>query len=84
MFLVECRTGSIDRQRGRAVLVYMTAGAGVQEVERLKMKTVKNVNVKKLALAGILVAVGIVCSPLSIPVGWCRCVPVRHFIYILG
>ena len=51
---------SIDRQRGRAVLVDMTAGARVQEVERLKMKTVKNVNVKKLALAGILVAVGIV------------------------
>ena len=34
----------------------------------------KNVNVRKLALAGILVAVGIVCSPLSIPVG---CIKVR-------
>ena len=75
---------SIDRQRGRAVLVDMTAGARVQEVERLKMKTVKNVNVKKLALAGILVAVGIVCSPLSIPVGASKCAPVQHFINILG
>ena len=35
----------------------------------------KNVNVRKLALAGILVAVGIVCSPLSIPVGASRCAP---------
>ena len=69
---------SIDRQRGRAVLVDMTEGARVQEVERLKMKTVKNVNVKKLALAGILVAVGIVCSPLSIPVGASKCAPVQH------
>ena len=75
---------SIDRQRGRAVLVDMTAGARVQEVERLKMKTVKNVNVKKLALAGILVAVGIVCSPLSTPVGASKCAPVQHFINILG
>lgn len=44
----------------------------------------KSVNVRKLALAGILVAVGIVCSPLSIPVGASRCAPVQHFINILG
>ncbi|MCU6746372.1 MULTISPECIES: energy coupling factor transporter S component ThiW [Lachnospiraceae] len=44
----------------------------------------KNINVKKLALAGILVAVGIVCSPLSIPVGASKCAPVQHFINILG
>ena len=44
----------------------------------------KNVNVRKLALAGILVAVGIVCSPLSIPVGASRCAPIQHFIDILG
>ena len=44
----------------------------------------KNVNVKKLALAGILVAVGIVCSPFSIPVGASKCAPVQHFINILG
>lgn len=84
MFRSERMPVSIDRQRGRAVLVDMTAGARVQEVERLKMKTVKNVNVKKLALAGILVAVGIVCSPLSIPVGASKCAPVQHFINILG
>ena len=44
----------------------------------------KSINVKKLALAGILVAVGIVCSPLSIPVGASKCAPVQHFINILG
>ena len=44
----------------------------------------KNVNVRKLALAGILVAVGIVCAPLSIPVGASRCAPIQHFINILG
>lgn len=41
-------------------------------------------NVRKLALAGILVAVGIVCSPLSIPVGASKCAPIQHFINILG
>lgn len=44
----------------------------------------KNVNVKKLALAGILIAAGIVCSPLSVPVGASRCAPVQHFINILS
>lgn len=44
----------------------------------------KNVNVRKLALAGILIAVGIVCSPLSIPVGASKCAPVQHFINILS
>lgn len=44
----------------------------------------KNVNVRKLALAGILVAVGVVCSPLSIPVGASKCAPTQHFINILG
>ena len=48
------------------------------------LMNMKNVNVRKLALAGILVAVGIVCSPLSIPVGASRCAPIQHFINILG
>ena len=57
------------------------AAAAVWEERRKKMK---HVNVRKLALAGILVAVGIVCSPLSIPVGASKCAPVQHFINILG
>lgn len=43
----------------------------------------KNVNVRKLALAGILVAVGVVTAPLSIPVGAAKCAPMQHFINIL-
>lgn len=41
-------------------------------------------NVKKLAFAGILIAVGVVCSPLSIPVGASRCFPVQHFVNVLA
>lgn len=43
-----------------------------------------NTNVRKLALAGILVAAGVVCAPFSIPVGAAKCAPVQHFINILG
>lgn len=39
---------------------------------------------KKLALAGLLIAVAVVCSPLSIPVGASRCFPVQHFVNILS
>lgn len=41
-------------------------------------------NLKKLVFAGIFVAVGVVCSPLSIPVGASRCFPVQHFINVLS
>lgn len=39
---------------------------------------------KKLAFAGILIAVGVVCSPLSIPVGLSRCFPVQHMVNVLA
>ena len=38
----------------------------------------------KLAMAGILIAVGVACSPLSIPVGASRCFPVQHLVNILA
>ena len=44
----------------------------------------KQIHIKKLTLAGILVAVTVVCSPFSIPVGASRCCPVQHFINILS
>lgn len=50
----------------------------------LQEVAMKNVNVRKLALAGILIAVGIVCSPLSVPVGASKCTPIQHFINILS
>ncbi len=38
----------------------------------------------KLAVAGILIALGVACSPLSIPVGASRCFPVQHLVNILS
>lgn len=39
---------------------------------------------KKLALSGILVAVGVVCSAFYIPVGAAKVFPVQHFINVLA
>ncbi len=40
--------------------------------------------VRNLVLAGILIAVCVVCSPLSIPVGASKCFPVQHLVNILA
>ena len=40
--------------------------------------------VKKLSLAGILVAVGVVCSTFYIPIGVAKVFPVQHFINVLA
>ena len=39
---------------------------------------------QKLTVAGILIAVGVVCSPFSIPLGAARCFPVQHMVNILS
>lgn len=44
----------------------------------------KKTEVKKLVLAGILIAVGVACSPLSIPVGASKCFPVQHMVNVLA
>lgn len=44
----------------------------------------KKIKIQKLAFAGILVALGIVCAPFSIPVGASKCAPIQHFINIIG
>lgn len=41
-------------------------------------------SVKKISLAGILIAVGVVCSTFSIPIGVARVFPVQHFINVLA
>lgn len=41
-------------------------------------------NSKKLAQAGILIAVGVVCSTFSIPIGAAKVFPVQHFINVLA
>lgn len=44
----------------------------------------KSSNIKKLALAGMLVALGVVCSPFSFPIGASRCFPVQHMVNVLA
>jgi energy coupling factor transporter S component ThiW len=41
-------------------------------------------NVKKLALSGLLVAVAVVGSTFSFPVGVSKCAPVQHMVNVLG
>ncbi len=41
-------------------------------------------NVKKLALAGLLVAVAVVGSTVYIPVGVSKCMPVMHMVNVIG
>lgn len=40
--------------------------------------------VKKLSLAGVLIALGVVCSTLYIPVGVSKVFPVQHFINVIA
>jgi len=42
------------------------------------------IHIRKLALAGILTAIGVICSPFSIPVGASRCFPVQHMVNVLA
>ncbi len=44
----------------------------------------KKISTKKLAAAGVLIAVGVVCSPLYFPVGASKCFPVQHLINIIA
>ena len=44
----------------------------------------RSVQVRKLVLAALLIAVGVVCSPLSIPVGASKCFPVQHMVNVLA
>lgn len=41
-------------------------------------------SIKKLAVAGLLVALGVVCSTFSIPVGAAKCFPVQHMVNVLA
>jgi protein ThiW len=43
----------------------------------------KNLKVKKLVLAAMFVAVGVVLSPLNIPLGVSKCFPTQHIINVL-
>ena len=44
----------------------------------------KKTDVRKLALAALLVAAAVACSPLAIPVGVSRCFPAQHLVNVLA
>lgn len=39
---------------------------------------------RNIAISGVLIALGVVCSPLSIPIGAARCFPIQHMINVLS
>lgn len=46
--------------------------------------TMKKLSVRKIAAAGVLIAAGVICSPLCFPVGASKCFPVQHLINIIA
>lgn len=40
-------------------------------------------NIKKLSYSALFVALGVVCSPFNIPLGFAKCFPVQHLINVL-
>ena len=48
------------------------------------MKANVNVNIKKLAAAGMMTALGVCLSAFSIPVGASRCFPIQHLLTVLA
>lgn len=43
-----------------------------------------NQRIKKLAFAALLIAVGVVCSSFSIPIGASKCLPTQHAINVIA
>lgn len=39
--------------------------------------------IKKLALVGVIIALGVVCSPFSIPIGASKCFPIQHMMNVI-
>lgn len=44
----------------------------------------QNLNIKKLSISGILVALGVICSTFYIPIGASKCFPIQHAINVLA
>ncbi|GAB6169722.1 energy coupling factor transporter S component ThiW [Clostridium carnis] len=41
-------------------------------------------NSRKITLAGILIAVGVICSTFYIPIGFTKCFPIQHMINVIA
>lgn len=40
-------------------------------------------NIKKITYSAIFIAIGVVCSPFNIPLGFAKCFPVQHLINVI-
>ena len=40
-------------------------------------------NIKKINYSAIFIAIGVVCSPFNIPLGFAKCFPVQHLINVI-
>lgn len=40
-------------------------------------------NIKKITYSAIFIAIGVVCSPFYIPLGFAKCFPVQHLINVI-
>jgi len=60
--------------------VYPFFGLIYLKIERIKL----HMSVKKLSLAGVLTALGVVCSTFYIPVGASKVFPVQHFLNVIA
>ena len=40
--------------------------------------------VRRLALAGVLIALGVACAPFAVPIGAAKCFPVQHMVNVVG
>jgi energy coupling factor transporter S component ThiW len=44
----------------------------------------KSLQLRKLTMSGVLIAIGVALSTFSIPIGASKCVPVQHMVNIIG
>lgn len=44
----------------------------------------KKISIQKLTLAGVLIALGVVLSTFSIPIGASRCFPIQHMVNVIA
>ena len=56
----------------------------LEEFNQRRFLQMNKITTRKLAIAGVLIAVGVVCSPLNFPVGASKCFPVQHLINIIA
>ena len=51
---------------------------------RKEVSAMQTTQIKKLTLAGLLIAVGVVCSAFYIPIGASKCFPIQHMVNVIA